>query len=505
MRQEQKEIAELLADNLADHVTDMPSPRDPETLALTATLLRGSRPGIVSIRIWERSGGMFVERAAAAGSAPASEIPEETREALRGGGLPSQTINVLPAGETGSLYRVFAPITAQGRVSGAVEVVARLDSTSSFAQRYALRASGIALFAIALTTLSIYFLFRWLIYRPLASLLSVMARAKTGDLEVQAPRRPPDELGQLSLEFNSMLEQLSAMTKEREAQQDILHQRVHEATEELQSRNKQLGETNLELSRMTRRLTELERLAVAGQTAAQFAHEVGTPLNLISGHLQLLRDHLDTDPRAAELRLQTIGAQIDRIERIVRQTLDRTRFDTADFTQLDLNALLRRTLDATAPTLDAQRVRLVVAFDPQLPPIAGAADRLQQVFINLINNALDAMPDGGELRVTTSCAQPKDISDNTRHVILEIADTGCGMTAETRAHIFKPLYTTKDRGRGTGLGLALVSQIVSDHGGGIEVDSEPGRGALFRLWFPVSPGPRSKPKDETEAQERPRD
>ena len=496
IRQEQKEVADLVADDFADQINDVPAPRNAEMLGRLATLVRRTHPNMLSVRIWERSGGVFVARAAAAGSAPAVDIPERTKEALRSGGLPSQVVNVVPSSENGSLYRVFAPITEQGRVSGAVEVVMPLDRTSNIAWRYAMRASWIVLVAVVLMTLGIYLLFRRLIYRPLASLLAAMSRAKAGDLETQASLHARDELGQLSLEFNNMLGQLRTMTKEREAQREVLRQRVREATKELQWRNEQLRDTNLELWRTTRRLTEFERFAVAGQTAAQFAHEVGTPLNLISGHVQLLRANLRTDPHAAELRIQTIEEQIERIEGIVRQMLDRTRFEAAGFSQLDLNALLHRTFDATAPTLDAQSVRLVTKLEPELPSVAGDADRLQQVLINLINNALDAMPGGGELRVKTYCERLVENRDDAPHVVLEIADTGCGMTAETRAQIFKPLYTTKGRGQGTGLGLVIVNQIVRDHGGGIEVESEPGRGTLFSLWFPASPIRQGKRPNE---------
>jgi signal transduction histidine kinase len=170
--------------------------------------------------------------------------------------------------------------------------------------------------------------------------------------------------------------------------------------------------------------------------------------------------------------------------------LDRTRAETVEFTPLDLNGLLRRIFDATEPTLDASGVRLTASLAEDLPAVAGDADRLQQVFINLFNNALDAMRAGGELRVTTSF-EPSDDDDNTASpggsVHVDFNDTGTGMSEEVRAHIFDPLYTTKERGRGTGLGLVVVRQVVAEHGGRIEVESEPGRGARFRLTFPAAP------------------
>ena len=483
VREDQKELAELQAANLADHINAMPSPRDPDVLARTATLVRGARPNMVTVRIWERSGGLFVERASAAGSLPAEEIPEETKTALRSG-LSSKVVSARPATSNDSLYRVFAPLSDRGRVSGAVEVVERLDDIPTVARSFVRSAAWIAVLAIVLITLATYLLFRYLIYHPIERLLKAMSRAKSGELDVEVRARTPDEIGKLSLEFNSMIGQLREMTDEREAQQHVLQERVSDATAELQERNEDLEDANLELWHTTRRLTELERLAAAGQTAAQFAHEVGTPLNIISGHVQLLHTSLQANPQSAGQRLATITEQIERIERIVRQMLDRTRLEAAELTPLDLNELIRRISDATAPLLEERSVRLGSILSPQIPLIAGDSDRLQQVFINLINNALDAMPDGGELNVTTELRTSDETNDNEK-VIVTISDSGCGMTEEVRTHIFDPMYTTKKPGRGTGLGLVVVRQVMSEHGGSIEVDSESENGSRFRLYFPV--------------------
>ena len=492
VRDEQKALAEWQAISLAEAISDLPTSGGPQDMANTVALVRNLRPNVVDVRIWERAGGVFVERVAAAGSEPAEEIPEETKTALRSG-LTSSVVTEQRSDVGNTLYRVFAPIQRtgdRGRVSGAVEVAERLDNIPSIAVRYARQAAWIALAAVALTTLSTYLLFRRLVYTPIERLLGVIARAKAGELEAQAPPRPPDELGRLSQEFNSLLSQVREMAGERERRQALLSERVREATAQLQQRNEQLEATNLELWRTTRRLTQFERLAAAGQTAAQFAHEVGTPLNLISCHAQLMSGELRDKPAAAESRIEIIVEQIERIERIVRRMLDRTRAETAELNPLDLNALLRRVCDATGPVLETGQVCLEMTFDSGLPPIAGDADYLQQVFINIINNALDAMPSGGNLRIATSSADwgaPSNNGGGTQ-VIVDVADTGCGMSRETQAHIFEPLYTTKERGKGAGLGLVVVSHVMQEHGGQIEVESEPGQGTRFRLRFPALKG-----------------
>src|SRR5262249_17920526 len=437
VRDEQKALAEWQAISLAELISNL-SPHDQQDIVNAASLVRSSRPNVVGVRVWERAGGVFVERIAAADSGPAEEIPEETKTALRSG-LTSKVVTEQRPEANNTIYRVFAPIQKQGeqgRVSGAVEVVERLDNIPSIAVRYAQQAAWIALIAVALITISTYLLFRHLVYTPIERLLTVIARAKAGELEAQAPPRPPDEVGRLSQEFNSLLSQVREMTGERERRQSLLRERVREATAQLRQRNEQLAATNLELWRTARRLTQFERLAAAGQTAAQFAHEVGTPLNLISCHVQLMNSELRPNPDAAEARIEVIAEQIERIERIVRQMLDRTRAETAEMKPLDLNALLRRICDATAPALETGQVCLETAFDPLLPLIAGDADHLQQVFINLINNALDAMPAGGRLRIATSntaYSMAWDAPSNNggaRQAVVDVADTGCGMQRE---------------------------------------------------------------------------
>jgi two-component system NtrC family sensor kinase len=504
--QEQRARAELQAINLAEQISHIPAPRDPQTLAKMATVVRGAHPSIIAVRIWERVGGVYVETAAAAGSTPAEELPEETIAALRNG-LASKTQIARPVGSTESLYRVFAPVTEQGRYSGAVELIVRLDEAPAIATRFERTAVWVALVAVALITFATYLLFRQLVYRPIERLLHAMGRAEAGDLDAEAPIRASDELGLLSRSFNRMIGRIREMTQEREEQRRILQERVREATIELEQRNEQLEDANRELWQTTRRLTELERLAAAGQTAAQFAHEVGTPLNLISGHVQLLRARLASDPQA-QPRLETISAQIERIERIVRGMLDRTRPEAVMLTPLDLNALLLRIFDATAPALEARRVRLETDLVAGLPHVAGDADRLQQVFINLINNSLDAMPDGGLLSVRTGVVERSAKPDNARvvdlavaglspQVFIELSDNGCGMTEELRARIFDPFYTTKESGHGTGLGLVVVRQVIREHHGEIEVESEPERGARFRITLPAK-SVSQKPEDRSQ-------
>src|SRR6185295_7027419 len=437
-------LAEVQARDLAQHISDMSS-HDLESLTRAANLIKGSRPNILSVRIWQLSNGDFVEQAAANGSTPATNIPDDIKTALRRGSGP---IKVRPNTDQ-SLYRVFATSFDHGRPSGAVEIVQRFDSIGSVAFRYLKNVIWMSLIAIALIMVGTYFLFR----------------------QVQ-------------------------LTTKLETEREILRDRVREATIELEKRNQQLQETNLELWRTNRRMNELGRLAAAGQTAAHFAHEVGTPLNLISGHVQLLKSDLDRDPRDAEARIKTIGAQIERIERIVRRMLDKTRFET-ELSPLDLNVVLRKLCDAMLPAFDKRNIRLVETFADKLPLMAGSSDRLQQLFLNLVNNSLDAMSEGGEIQIKTALAGKHG---KAQRIVVDFTDTGSGMTPEVMSHIFDPLYTTKSRGHGTGLGLVIVNQVVTELGGTVEVESELGKGTRFRLTFPAIPNdaPSAVETDEHE-------
>ena len=473
-RNEQKQLAQLQAENLAEHLSLFPTQIDEDDLKQLTNLVSGSRPNLVTVRVWRLDGANFVEQTASDDSFPAEEIPAETQNALRTG-ADSQITQRSDTAENDPSFRVFAPIIVKNRVDGAVEVVERLDTISSIALGYLLNLSWIAAATVLLMTVAFYLLFQSVVYRPLDKLLSAMDRAKAGDLSVEvAGKGKIDEFGTLSDNFNQMIWQIREMTGEREQQNEILHDKVSEATAALQGKNEQLEIANLELFRTTRKMSEMERLAATIQTAAQFAHEVGTPLNLISGHAQLLQASLPEDSKEAS-RLKTITAQIERIENIVREMLDRTRFDVGELAPLNLNEVLGKIFDAVEPTLQESKVELITDLEDNLPQISGDSGRLQQVFFNLVKNALDAMPNGGKLAVATC-------SENGK-VIVEFADNGVGMTKEVAGQIFQPLFTTKERGRGTGLGLVVVKQIMQNHDAEITVESEPEKGTKIKLIF----------------------
>lgn len=479
LRDEQRARAELQAVNIADQIGRLPAPYDPQGLVRLVTLAKVSRPGVLGIRVWERSNPTFKAAVTLGDEGMPETSPDEVAGLTRNNSVPkTQTTQVRSAGDL--TYRVFAPINRGGRLNGWVELVERREATPLIAVRYRNLAFWMVAASVVLITLGIYLLFRRMIYLPIERLLAAMERVEKGDFSANLTDVSDDELGRLAIGYNKMLAQVRTMTEERELRRQSLEQKVTEATAELSDRNALLEDLNRELFETTRRMTEMERLAAAGQTAAQFAHEVGTPLNLISGHVQLLGAGLNGDERARQ-RIDTIGVQIERIERIVRSMLDRTRPEDTTREPVDLNGLLERIFDVTHPALDARQVALDARLASDLPKILGAFDRLQQVFINLINNALDAMPEGGTLTVVSALVVEADLP----RVIVEVSDTGAGMPESVRARAFDPFFTTKERGRGTGLGLVVARQIVREHDGDIEIQSTVGKGTTLRLTLPA--------------------
>jgi two-component system NtrC family sensor kinase len=303
-------------------------------------------------------------------------------------------------------------------------------------------------------------------------MISVMEAAESGQLHLRAQLGSRDEIGLLGAHLNRMLQRIEDFNTE-------LSRRVEEATAELARRNEELRRINQELFETQKNLARSERLAVAGQLAASLAHEIGTPLNSISGHVQLLARRATGD-EAVSRRLQVIEKQIENIVRTVKQLLSWTHGLDLHLEPLDLHHLLEETALLSSPALQRRKIRVRMELG-ECPPIYGDAGYLQQVFLNLINNSMDAMSGGGEL---TLCLRHPANSDS-REVAVEFSDTGQGMAAETLARIFEPMFTTKRMGTGAGLGLAICDQIVRQHAGTIQVESEPGRGTRFTVVLPL--------------------
>jgi len=228
--------------------------------------------------------------------------------------------------------------------------------------------------------------------------------------------------------------------------------------------------------RLEEQLIQTEKLTSLGLLAAGVAHEVNTPLAVISNYIQMLAKQLPGDDPRHKL-IEKIVKQTFRASEIVNNLLNFSRTGAVEFTEVNLNAVVEETLSLVSHPFKTARVHVIKSLQKQLPPVLGSNNRLQQVFLNLFMNARDAMPNGGMLEVRTAA--------NNGYVEVEVTDTGIGIPRENLIRIFDPFFTTKSSGRGTGLGLSVSYGIIKEHAGKIDVRSTPGKGTSFRLEFPV--------------------
>ena len=301
---------------------------------------------------------------------------------------------------------------------------------------------------------------------------SVMDRRKRGALTLTPTFRAGMRLA-CSPPTNRMLRRIENFSNE-------LGRKVEEATAELARRNEQLRGINKELFDTQKNLARSERLAVAGQLAASLAHEIGTPLNSISGHVQLLARRKSNDESTAR-RLLVIEKQVENIVRTVRQLLSWTRKFDLRLELVDLGHVLEDAVLLSSPVLEARKIRVQMTLAKDCPMIYGDSGYLHQVFLNLINNSSDAMPRGGELHISLRACGPTEQGE----VEVTVTDSGTGMARETLAHIFDPMFTTKQIGTGAGLGLAICDQIVRQHSGTIHATSAPDHGTTFTIRLPL--------------------
>jgi two-component system, NtrC family, sensor kinase len=228
---------------------------------------------------------------------------------------------------------------------------------------------------------------------------------------------------------------------------------------------------------LEQRLVQADKLSSIGLLAAGVAHEVNTPLAVISTYAQMLAKQVAEDTQKS-LILEKIAKQTFRASEIVNSLLNFSRTSSTEFTSISLNKVIQETLSLLEHQLQKSGVMTQAELDPELASIHGNAGKLQQVFLNLFLNARDAMAGGGRLDVRTW--------SNGEHAWVEVADSGHGIASEHLQRIYDPFFTTKAARKGTGLGLSVTYGIIQEHGGSIEVSNRPEGGACFRLELPLA-------------------
>jgi len=363
------------------------------------------------------------------------------------------------------MWRIAVPVWRGGRSEGAVSLALPLGRADALAKREERQAIFVGAATVVLLVGTLAAFMNRALATPLGRLLQVMGRAEAGDLDVRAPENRHDEVGQVARGLNRMLGRVGSFQAE-------LARRVHEATAQLRATNQRLFAAQQQVARN-------ERLAAAGELAAAMAHDVGTPLTGVSGHLQLLEEEV-TDPAIKE-RLQRIQRQVDRAVAAARRFLDVSR-PAPSRVPVDIKALLEDLLVLISPESQRKAIAVVPAFAEDLPVVTADPNQLQELFLNLIANALDAMGTGGKLQLSV---EPALGNGSNPGIHITVGDTGSGIPPEILSRAFEPFFTTRASSGGTGLGLSIARRIASDHGGSIRLESEPGGGTRAIVELPA--------------------
>jgi two-component system NtrC family sensor kinase len=292
-----------------------------------------------------------------------------------------------------------------------------------------------------------------LITRPLDSLVRANKRLADGEMTVRVEVSGKGELALLGRSFNTMAETLYR------TQQELLHK---------------------------------EKLASMGQLAAGVAHEINNPLGTILLFADMLyKEAAENDPKRDDMKM--IINETIRCRKIVADLLNFARQQEVLAQECDINDILEQVIDGVSHQPSFKRVEVVRQFQPGMPPIQADQAQLMQVFVNLLNNAAEAMPEGGTITINSRLV-------DSQRIEIKVSDTGCGMSEENLAKLFTPFFTTKAVGKGTGLGLSIVYGIIKMHRGQITVQSQVGQGTTFTVTLPIMLSSQQVPHSAPQAE-----
>ncbi len=329
------------------------------------------------------------------------------------------------------------------------------------------------------STVAICGLVGWFIRRfvsqPVRRLLACTQKVARGDLDCTIQTASNDEIGDLARSFQKMTEDLRTARAQLSAWAHKLENEVEHKTHDLKLAQAQVLRS--------------EKLSSIGLLAAGVAHELNSPLTGILTYAHLLAKKAPDGSREKE-HLKVIGNQAERCATIIRQLLDFSRERPPEKKHQDLHAVLEQALALVEHQWRSRDVTIEREFDPGLPHVFMDAGQMQQVFLNLLANAAEAMPGGGQVTLRTRAlvpAAPSGAATQTvpQEVQIAFCDTGVGIPPENIDKIFDPFFTSKEVGQGTGLGLAVSYGIIERHGGTIAVESTPGKGTTFTITLPV--------------------
>ena len=450
-------------------------------------------PGMVRVRIFDREGNISY-------SSDPSEVGhavDKSAEACYGCHAQSQSLEHLNRPDRFRIYRdtsgqrilgVITPIENQPSCSNAVchahpasqKILGVLDTNLSLAKTDAQLAQSswrmLAYTMFALLDISLLtWLFVWrLVGQPLKHLKDGTSELAGGNLGYQLEVDSTDEAGQLASSFNRMSLQLRAANEEIVAWAKTLEDRVEQKTRELK--------------RAHEHVLHVEKMATIGKMAAVVAHEINNPLSGILTYAKLLkkwiqRGEAETSKKNdAEQCLDLIADESRRCGDLVKNLLTFSHTSPMNVQTTDLNTVVDRSVRLVAHQLELNGVELHLDLPSNLPAIQCDPGQIEQVLLALIMNAIDAMPRGGNLWVSTR------MGDESDELAIEVRDDGSGIPPEILPNIFEPFLTTKETGKSVGLGLAVSQNIIEGHRGRVDVHSEVGKGTTFTVTLPVEGG-----------------
>jgi two-component system NtrC family sensor kinase len=495
--------AERIGDVIRQGTTDYMLRNDREGLYRSIQTM-AAEPGIEKIRIFDQEGRITYTTNAA----EQNHVVDKTAEACYACHAQSQPLARLNRPDRFRIYRnaagtrvlgIITPIENRPGCSNASchahpaeqQILGVLDTNLSLAKadvqlaessRRMIIYTGCALLLIAV--LSWFFVWQ-VVGRPVKDLERGTERLAAGDLGYQIDVQSKDEIGELAHSFNAMSSQLQAEHNENVAWTRTLEQRVEQKTRELKRAHEHALHT--------------EKMASIGKMAAVLAHEINNPLSGILTYAKLLRKWIENEDGGKSRKkdicdsLDLIASESRRCGDLVKNLLTFSRTTPINLQPTNLNQVIDRVLRLIQHQLDLASIHIEAELDPKLPLITCDGAQIEQVLLALMMNALDAMQQGGNLWVTTGLSK----EDNAVRII--VRDDGCGIPPEIQSRMFEPFLTTKETGRGVGLGLAISRSILERHNGSIEVQSEVGRGTTFTVTLPWDADIESPPAQEIAA------
>ena len=481
-------VAERISDVIKRGTTEYMLHNDREGLYRSMKTM-ASEPGIEKIRIFDQEGRITFTT----DSGEESRTVDKTAEACYGCHAQSQPLTRLQRPDRFRIYRnvggnrvlgIITPIENQATCSNASchahpaeqQILGVLDTNLSLAKadvqlaESSRRMKVYTACALLLIALLSWFSVWQVVGRPVQALKHGTEHLAAGDLGYQIEVDSRDEIGELARSFNDMSSQLQKEHKENEAWTHTLEERVEQKTRELKRAHEHALHT--------------EKMASIGKMAAVLAHEINNPLSGILTYAKLLRKWLAHDDGGESRRqeicdsLDLIASESRRCGELVKNLLTFSRTTPMNLQATNLNQVLDQSLRLIQHQLDLAGIQVQPQLDPELPHVVCDGAQIEQVLLALMVNAMDAMPQGGNLWLTTEASK----KDNTVRVI--VRDDGTGISPEILPRMFEPFLTTKETGRGVGLGLAISRSILERHNGSIEVQSELGRGTTFTITLP---------------------